>query len=143
MNRTVWTFVVLNTIGGIGHHIDHTFRGHVGWPLIADVNGYTITLLIYVAILIGAILSRRDVVGPGFWAIFSAAGFVYTLLVHFVPASPDPPMRYAHDYGSSLLGALAMTWLGLFLLSLLSTTVYCARRWASLRQASLVARPAH
>lgn len=134
MNRTIWMFVVLNTIGGIGHHVDHTLRHKVGWPLTQHVNGYTITLLIYVAILIGAIYSRRGVIGPGFWAVFSFAGFVYTAAVHFLPGSPDPPAQYAELYGSRLYGAIAIAWLLLFLLSLAITTVYCARRWLAVRR---------
>jgi hypothetical protein len=136
MDRTIWTLVVLNTIGGIGHHVDHTFRHNVGWPLNSHVNGYTITMLIYVVILIGAVLSRRGVVGPGFWAILCGGGLIYTALVHFVPGSPDPPGAYASQYGSTIKGTLAIVWLVLLLISLAVTLVYCTRKWAALRQSS-------
>ena len=137
MDRIIWTGVALNTIGGLGHHIDHIFRRRAGWPLIDEVNGWTITLLIYVVIFIGVILSRRKVVGAGFWALVSGLGFVYTTVIHFIPGSPDPPAEYVADYGSTVLGALALTWLALMLLSLLSTSVYSAQRWARLRQQAL------
>ena len=141
MDRTIWTFVVLNTIGGLGHHVDHTLRHKVGWPLTHDVNGYTITWLIYVVILIGAILTRRGVAGPFFWGFISAGGFVYTLVIHFA-VNIDPPAQYAAQYGSSVKGAIAVTWLVLFLISLASTAVYAFRRWAVLRQQRLVSATA-
>lgn len=138
MTRTGWTFVVLNTLGGIGHHVDHTLRHNVGWPLNQHVNGYTITLLIYVVILIGVVYTRRGVLGTGFWLVMCIGGFVYTAGVHFLPGSPDPPAHYAALYGSGVYGALAVAWLLLFLLSLAVSGVYFARLWLDERQAARV-----
>jgi hypothetical protein len=135
MNRIIWGFVVTTTIFSIGHHLDHAFRHHkVGWPFSDHFTGFSVALLFYVGILIGVILTRRGLIGPGFWSILAAVGFVYIVGSHYGPVAEDPPSFYSAEYGSSVKGALALTWLILFLLSLLGAAVYSARRWAMLRQ---------
>lgn len=39
VDRRLYGLIVLSTVFGIGHHIDHIIRGnHVGWPLIPEVK---------------------------------------------------------------------------------------------------------
>ena len=141
MNKTIWGLVGLNTLLGIGHHIDHTLRGNVGWPLTDQVNGYTGAFSTYIVVVVGAILTRRRVVGPGFWAIVSAVVCVYVTVVHFAPHSPDPVSMYASAYGSRVKGALAIGWVLLTIAITGFSAVYCAARWSKSRQAP-VPRPA-
>jgi len=43
-----YLFVVLPTVLGAPHHIDHVIRGnHVGWPLTPHVNPFTYSLALY------------------------------------------------------------------------------------------------
>ena len=37
--------VILVTVFGVGHHIDHVIRGkHIGWPLVAEATPFTPSL---------------------------------------------------------------------------------------------------
>jgi hypothetical protein len=120
------------------------FRHHsVGWPFSAHVTGFSVALLFYVVILIGVLLTRRGLLGPGFWAVIAAVGFVYAFGSHFGPFAADPPSNYAIEYGSRVKGALALGWLVLFLISLTAGCVYSAMRWAMLRQRSPMLPVAH
>lgn len=134
MNRKIWTLVVLTVILSVGHHVDHALRHHAGWPVESQVTPFTYFLGIYVAIAIGTILSHRGTVGPGFWAILAAIGFLGITLTHFGSVAEDPPSLFASAYGIQVKGTIALIWLGLFELALATDFMYCGYRWTVLRK---------
>ena len=138
MNRAIWTLVVLNTIFSLGHHVDHALRHHAGWPVESKVTPFTWFLGIYVAIAIGTVLSRRGMVGPGFWSILAAIGFVGITFTHFGPVAEDPPALFASEYGSQIKGMISLIWLCLFEVSLLAAVIYPGYRWMVLRRGAVV-----
>jgi hypothetical protein len=140
MDRIIWSFVGSTTVLSIGHHIDHALRHKMGWPLVHEVTPFTYALGFYVAIAIGAPLSTRGVVGPGFWAIVAMIGLAFLVPSHYGPIAEDPTSMFASAYGSQTKGMIALIWLWIFLLTLTIALVYCAYRWAVLRRQSL-ARP--
>ena len=139
MDKIIWSFVASNTLFSIGHHVDHTLRHKIGWPLNHDVTPFTFALGVYVAVVAGTLLSRRGVVGPRYWAILSGIGVAFVAGTHYGPFADDPPSAFTAAYGSHTYATLATVWLWLFLLSLTAATLYCASRWAILRHRSLVA----
>ena len=97
----------------------------------------------YVVILIGVLLTRRGLVGAGYWALVAAAGFALVVVLHFGPLAKEHLSDLAGQYGGSRIkGAVAGWWLLLLLVSLAATTAYCTRRWAMLRQAVPAPSPA-
>jgi hypothetical protein len=143
MDRIIWSFVACNTIFSVGHHIDHSLRHKIGWPLNHEVTPFTFALGVYVAVVGGALLSRRGVVGPGYWAILSGIGVAFVGGTHYGPFADDPPSAFAAAYRSQTSATFATVWLWLFLLSLIAATLYCAWRWAILHQRTGVASAAH
>ena len=137
MDKTIWRLVVLITICSIGHHVDHALRHRAGWPLTDHVTPYTYALGAYVAVIIGSILTRRGVVGPGYWSLLALAGALFIGLTHYGPAAEDPPSAFAAQYGSQTKAAMATVLLWVFLTSLVTATVYSGRRWMILRQRAL------
>lgn len=139
MDRRLWLLVAATTALGLGHHVDHLIRGnHVGWPVIAEVTPFTWSLGFYPVILLGVVLSHRGVAGPGFWALLTAAGFFFVGLSHFGPVAAEPPADIVGAYRSPLAGRLALAWLAVFLVFLLGTALYGARRWSERRQSRRV-----
>src|SRR5947208_2589440 len=99
MSRTAWSLLAAINMLGIGHHFDHAFRHHlVGWPFADQFTGFTVALLFYVVVVIGILLTRRGVVGPGFWSILAAVSFVFMVGSHFGPVAEDPISNYVPEY---------------------------------------------
>ncbi|GAA1750513.1 hypothetical protein [Kocuria aegyptia] len=74
-NRRLYELILIALVLAVGHHLDHIIRGnHVGWPLTAEVNAFTFSLIIYPLILTGLALSRAGVIGPGRGCSSPAAG---------------------------------------------------------------------
>ena len=144
MDRIIWSLVLSTTVLSAGHHVDHALRHHIGWPLSNHVTPFTYALFVYVAIAVGAVLSWRRVVGPGFWAILAAIGICFIGFTHFGPFAEDPPALFVRDYGGDQTKALLATiWLWMFLASLFTAMVYSAWRWSALRQRAAEPRLAH
>jgi hypothetical protein len=60
-NRRLCTLILIALLLAVGHHLDHIIRGnHVGWPLTAQINACTVSLIIYPLILTGLALSPSD-----------------------------------------------------------------------------------
>ena len=86
VTRRLWILIVLATIFGPGHHVDHVIRGnHVGWPLTAEVTPFTQSPGLYPLILLGVVLTRTRRVGPGYWTLLTTGGVLFAGLVHFGP----------------------------------------------------------
>jgi hypothetical protein len=136
IDRKLLGLAVITTIFSIGHHVDHIVRGnHVGWPLIAQVTPFTLSLGFYPVIAIGFYLYARGRVGPGFWAILSLVGVLFVGLLHFGPWAVEPPRDILSPYRSAVAGWFALGWLVVFLILLLVTTIYSARLWLRRRLA--------
>jgi hypothetical protein len=135
MNKRLWLLVVITTVFSVGHHLDHIIRGnHVGWPVSGVVTPFTWSLGFYPVILLGILLSRRGTAGPGYWAVLTAAGFLFVGLAHFGPVAVEPPADILAPYRSAAAGWLAIGWLIAFLALLLASCMYSARRWLALRR---------
>ena len=143
MDRTIWILVVLNTILTFGHHVDHVVRHRVGWPLDDHVTAFTFSLGFYVLIGVGVVLTRRGVVGPGFWSLLAASGFLFIGLLHFSPIAIDPIDMIVHDYPTRTGAAIALTWVALLVLALGYAAVYAGMRWAALRREARLANAAN
>lgn len=48
LTRLFVVFVLIPTLLGAIHHLDHVIRGnHIGWPLVPEINAFTYSLAIY------------------------------------------------------------------------------------------------
>jgi hypothetical protein len=123
--KTLYVLIGLSLLFSIGHHVDHIIRGnHVGFPINSDVNPFTYSLGFYPVIIIGIILFYKNILGPLFWSVLSGIGFLFVGLTHFGPFAAEPPHDIIEPYESFTHGILAITWLIVFLLLLLSICVY-------------------
>jgi hypothetical protein len=122
--------VLLTTLLGIGHHVDHVIRGnHVGWPLIPEITPFTYSLGFYPVIALGLYLEWRGSASRVFWAMLSGAGFLFVSIVHFGLFAVEPPIDILDPYADAWAGYAALGWLALFLLALAGTSVYAAGLW--------------
>jgi hypothetical protein len=136
-NDKLLRLVLLATLFGIGHHVDHIIRGnHVGWPLIPQITPFTYSLIVYPFIALGLYLYLKNSVGAGYWALLTAAGLIFVGLLHFGPFAVEPPADIIGPYKSRVVGWLALCWLIMFLLILAGTAVYGGYLWVRQRQRS-------
>lgn len=106
--RTIYGLIALATLMSLGHHLDHIIRGnHVGWPLQPEPTPFTYSLGVYPLILLGLVLYRRGIVGPGYWALLSGGGAVFLSVIHFGPTAVEPPHDIIHLYEPRIVGWLA------------------------------------
>lgn len=130
VNHRLLGLIVLSTVFGLGHHVDHVIRGnHIGWPVTAQVNPFTYSLVIYPVILIGLYLTWRDRVGARYWFGVALLGLAMLGGIHFGPWAIEPPHDIISPYRSTVFGYLAFAWLFGLLGTLLVTAVYAARQW--------------
>ena len=127
-DRKLYALVALALVMSIGHHVDHVIRGNnVGWPLDAQVNAFTYSLVIYPLLLVGLLLYRARKVGPGFWVLLSGGGALFVGAIHFGPAAVEPPREIIDPYDAPVLGWVAFAWLLAFVGVLVLATVFEAR----------------
>lgn len=115
----------------VAHHVDHVLRGVTGWPLGGGVNPFTMSLLVYPAILAGLLLSREGRAGPRFWAILAGGGAVFVLAVHVGPAAGDAVTSIPGQHDTAIAAIAALTVLAAFLAALVGHCLYEARRAAA------------
>ncbi len=138
-DRRLYALILIALVLAVGHHLDHIVRGnHVGWPLTAEVNAFTFSLIIYPLILTGLALSRAGVIGPGTWVFLSGGGAIFLTVIHFGPWAIEPPGDIIDLYDPPLIGWLAFGWLLALIAVLIATTIYEVRLW--LQHRSLVGR---
>ncbi len=117
--------LVIISLFGIGHHIDHIIRGnHVGWPLTPEINAFTFSLLSYPFITLGLYLGWRDRAGVPYW---TGLFFVSSLLVGYVhlgPSAIEPPADIITVYENALVGWFAFAWVVGFTIVLVAGLVY-------------------
>lgn len=130
VNHHLLGLIVLSTVFGLGHHVDHVIRGnHIGWPVTAQVNPFTYSLVIYPVILVGLYLTLRNRVGARYWFVVALLGLAMLGSIHFGPWAIEPPHDIISPYRSAVFGYLAFVWLFGLIGTLLVTAVYAARQW--------------
>ncbi|WP_440765995.1 hypothetical protein [Natronorubrum sp. DTA7] len=130
VDTRLYALIVLATVFGIGHHVDHVVRGnHVGWPLIPEVTVFTYTLVVYPLVAVGLSLTLTERVGAGYWAVLLGAVCLVVTVVHFGPFAIEPPQDIIGPYGNVTVGYGALAWLLGFVGTLVVATVYAANRW--------------
>ena len=141
-NRVMYLLVFLAMFMSLGHHIDHVIRGnHVGWPLTAEVNAFTYSLVIYPLILLGLYLYASGRVAEGYWALLSGSGTLFVAWIHFAPAAVEPPADIINLYEPRIVGWLAFLWLVVFVMVLVGTCLYEVRSWLAQRNKARSADP--
>ncbi|RQG96266.1 hypothetical protein EA472_20640 [Natrarchaeobius oligotrophus] len=126
----LYGLIVLSTVFGIGHHVDHVVRGnHVGWPLIPEITPFTYTLAIYPFLAAGLYLTLTERAGAGYWAVLLGAIFALVTVTHFGPWATEPPGDVVGPYESALAGYAAFAWLLGLVGALLVATCYSVLRW--------------
>lgn len=135
-SRNLYLLTYLAAAMSFGHHVDHVIRGNaIGWPLTAEVNAFTASLVIYPIIAAGLLLYRAGRVGPGFWAFISGGGAVFVSAVHFGPMAVEPPAHILGMYEPAIIGWIAFGWLVAFVAVLAITSIYETRLWFGQSQA--------
>lgn len=128
--RAFYVVVLIPTLLGAGHHVDHVVRGnHVGWPLTPEVNPFTYSLGIYPLLALGVFLTVAGHAGARYWTgffLFSAAMLSY---FHISPWAIEPPHHVIEPYATPVAGYVAF----LVLLALIASVVvgagYAAFLW--------------
>lgn len=129
-NRRLHALILTALVLAVGHHLDHIIRGnHVGWPLTAEVNAFTFSLIIYPLILTGLVLSRAGIIGPGTWVFLSGGGAIFLTVIHFGPWALEPPGDIIDLYDRPLLGWVAFGWLLALIGVLIVSTIYEVQLW--------------
>ena len=108
LTRLFYVFVLLPTVLGAAHHIDHIVRGnHVGWPITPEVNPFTYSLAIYPLLAISLYLSVTRRVEARYWAGFFAFSAGMLAFFHISPWAVEPPQDVMVPYENPLVGYLA------------------------------------
>ena len=112
----------LLTVFGLLHHADHVVRGeivdadgldpawnHSGWPFQDAVSPFTASLLIYVLLGVGIVLTLRRRVLGGYWLPATLVLAAIIIWVHFVPGpETETPRVIAESHRSALAAVLAL-----------------------------------
>lgn len=126
---TGWFYVVIFTpfILGLLHHVDHIVRGnHVGWPLTAEVNPFTYSLLVYPLLLIGLYVSWfTDLNATNYWVGFF--GFT-SVLVTYTHTFIEPPADILGPHSNPVIAYLALALMVALSAALILGLVYMVRR---------------
>jgi hypothetical protein len=106
---TGWFYVVIFTpfILGLLHHVDHIVRGnHVGWPITAEVNPFTYSLLVYPMLLVGLYMTWfTDRKTTNYWIGFF--GFS-SILVTYTHVFIEPPADILGPRSNPVIAYLAL-----------------------------------
>lgn len=132
LTRTFYVFVLVPTVLGAAHHIDHIVRGnHVGWPLTPEVNPFTYSLAIYPLLAISLYLTLTRRVEAGYWAGFFAASAGMLAYFHISPWAVEPPQDVIVPYADPVAGYLAFGILLALIASVAIGSVYAAVLWTT------------
>ncbi len=110
---------------------------HVGWPLIPEVTGFTVSLLIYPLIAVGLYLTLTERVGAGYWAAVITPAVLYVTAAHFGPWALEPPADVIGPYENEVVGYAAFAWLLAQVATMFVTAVYATHRWWLAREAAI------
>ena len=130
LTRLFYVFVLLPTVLGAVHHLDHIVRGnHVGWPLTPEVNAVTDSLAIYPLLAVSLYLTVTERAEAGYWAgflVFSAGMLAY---FHISPWAVEPPQDVIVPYDSAVFGYAAFVVVLALIASTVVGSVYGAVLW--------------
>lgn len=130
LTRAFYLFVLVPTLLGAAHHVDHIVRGnHVGWPVTPEVNAFTYSLAIYPLLAISLYLTLTRRVEARYWAGFFAFSAGMLAYFHVSPWAVEPPRDVMVPYDSLLVGYLAFGIVLALIASVLVGSVYGAVLW--------------
>lgn len=130
LTRAFYLFVLVPTLLGAAHHVDHIIRGnHVGWPITPEVNAFTYSLAIYPLLAISLYLTLTRRVEARYWAGFFAFSAGMLAYFHVSPWAVEPPRDVMVPYDSLLVGYLAFGIVLALIASVLIGSVYGAVLW--------------
>jgi len=130
LTRAFYLFVLVPTVLGAAHHIDHIIRGnHVGWPVTPEVNAFTYSLAIYPLLAISLYLSLTRRVEARYWAGFFAFSAGMLAYFHVSPWAIEPPQDVMVPYANPLLGYAAFAIVLALIGSVAVGSVYGALLW--------------
>ncbi len=131
MTTRLYALILITSVMTLGHHIDHIIRGnHIGWPFSGTITPFTFSLAVYPAVLLGLYLSRRDKVGPGYWAILWGAMTLLAATVHLpLSENSETPGDIINPYASTIAGWAAFLWLLVLVVMAMLTFLESIRLW--------------
>ena len=130
LTRAFYVFVLVPTLLGAAHHVDHVIRGnHVGWPLTPEVNPFTYSLAIYPLLAVSVYLTATRRVEARYWAGFFAFSAGMLAFFHVSPWAVEPPRDVIVPYESAVLGYAAFAILLALIASVVLGSAYAAVLW--------------
>ena len=126
----LYVFVVVPTLLGVAHHVDHIVRGnHVGWPLTPEINPFTYSLAIYPLLAVSLYLTLTRRVEAGYWTGFFAFSAGMLAYFHISPWAVEPPQDVIAPYATPAVGYLAFAVLLALIASVVVGSAYGALLW--------------
>jgi hypothetical protein len=130
LTRAFYVFVLVPTMLGAAHHIDHIVRGnHVGWPLTPEVNAFTYSLSIYPLLAVSVYLTVTRRVEARYWAGFFAFSAGMLAYFHVGPWAVEPPQDVILPYENAVIGYFAFAILLALIGSVVVGSAYAAVLW--------------
>lgn len=130
LTRAFYVFVVLPTVLGAAHHIDHVIRGnHVGWPVTPHVNEFTYSLAIYPLLAVSLYLTLTRRVEAGYWAGFFAFSAGMLAYFHISPWAVEPPQDVMIPYANPVFGYIAFAIVLALIASVVLGSLYGVVLW--------------
>lgn len=130
LTRAFYLFVLVPTLLGAAHHVDHIVRGnHVGWPITPEINAFTYSLAIYPLLAISLYLTLTRRVEARYWAGFFAFSAGMLAYFHVSPWAVEPPRDVMLPYDNLLVGYLAFGIVLALIASVLIGSAYGAVLW--------------
>jgi len=130
LTRAFYVFVLVPTVLGAAHHIDHIIRGnHVGWPLTPHVNPFTYSLAIYPLLAISLYLTLTKRVEARYWAGFFAFSAGMLAYFHVSPWAVEPPQDVMIPYSNPVVGYVAFGIVLALIASVVVGSIYGVVLW--------------
>ncbi|WP_277543759.1 hypothetical protein [Haloarcula laminariae] len=130
LNRAFYLSVLVPTVLGVAHHIDHIIRGnHVGWPITPEVNAFTYSLAIYPLLVISSYLTLTRRVEARYWTGFFAFSAGMLAYFHISPWAVEPPQDVMVPYANPVAGYLAFGIVLALIASVVIGSMYGAVLW--------------
>lgn len=130
LTRAFYLFVIVPTVLGAAHHIDHIIRGnHVGWPVTPHVNEFTYSLAIYPLLAISLYLTLTRRVAARYWAGFFAFSAGMLAYFHISPWAVEPPQDVMVPYANPIFGYIAFAIVLALIASVVLGSLYGVVLW--------------
>lgn len=130
LTRLFVVFVLIPTLLGAIHHLDHVIRGnHIGWPLVPEINAFTYSLAIYPLLAVSLYLTVTERVDARYWGGFFAFSAAMLAYLHLSPWAVEPPQDVIWPYANPVFGYLAFAVLLALIASVVIGSMYAAVLW--------------